>query len=63
MLDREPQHPSKTQQPPRRSQETLAIRFPLPPEGRARWRRWHMLLPVPWRRRVVIQGRRYWQPG
>ena len=47
--------------------ESLAVRFPLPPDARQATNgsppRLIDLLPRRWRRRVVIQGRRYWLPG
>ena len=47
--------------------EALAVRFPLPANGRrppnGQPPRLSDLLPRRWRRRVVIQGQRYWLPG
>ena len=47
--------------------EALAVRFPLPANGpgpaASAPRRLSALLPRRWRRRVVIQGQRFWLPG
>ena len=47
--------------------ESLAVRFPLPPDVRKPSNgpllRLSDLLPRRWRRRVVIQGQHYWLPG
>jgi hypothetical protein len=47
--------------------ESLAVRFPLPPDARQPANgplpRLSDLLPRRWRRRVVIQGQHYWLPG
>jgi hypothetical protein len=47
--------------------QVLAVRFPLPAAERRpaddELPRLSCLLPRRWRRRVVIQGQRYWLPG
>ena len=51
---------------PKESQ-TPAVRFPLPaaqrPTAEKQRPRLGDLLPRRWRRRVVIQGQRFWMPG
>jgi hypothetical protein len=51
----------------RENGESLAVRFPLPPDARKPSKgplpRLSDLLPRRWRRRVVIQGQHYWRPS
>jgi hypothetical protein len=51
----------------RENGESLAVRFPLPPDARQPTNgslpRLSDLLPRRWRRWVVIQGQHYWLPG
>ncbi|HSJ53637.1 MAG TPA: hypothetical protein VLC52_07785 [Anaerolineae bacterium] len=48
---------------PPQGPEVQVIRFPAPRQKRRTWPGLYALLPLPWRRTVVIHGRRYWQPG
>lgn len=51
----------------RKDGKALAVRFPVPTTAQRLtsepWTRLGKFLPLRWRRRVVIQGKRFWLPG